>query len=212
MNDPSFQSIREFLAILRRAKGPAGSVKLRAHHWSPSETARDVGTKKKIITAPSSGSGSGRYDGVLQIGEIIEFVGQSPRSGFVHLYDLGTSGTVMRLAPSQEYPDNHVEKDVEFTIPSARICPLPPGETWRVSGPTTAMTGEPERLLVLVTQPDGAYAIEDLHPGLRGRDLYTRSAKGIPRGFANRPTAPVPGLFHLRPDEYDYGLIELEVA
>jgi hypothetical protein len=212
----SFQAIKEFLSMLHSAKGELGSVRLKALHWEPSENARDVGTKKKVITAGSAcgSSGTCRYDGVLRIGEIIEFVITSPRSGFVHLYDLGTSGTVLRLGPSQEYPDNRVEKDVEFTIPSARICPLPAGQTWQVTGPTTAATGEPERLLVLVTQEDGAIAIEDLHPGLTGRDLYTRSAKGLPgvRGFAAKPKVDIPGLFRLAPDQYDFGLIELQVA
>jgi Domain of unknown function (DUF4384) len=214
--DRSFEVIHELLTILRRTKGETGRVQLRAHHWLSSADARDVGTRKKVIHAasPESGPKLGQYDGVLQIGETIEFVATSTRGGFVHLFDFGTSGTLFKLGPSLEHPNNRVEKDVEFTIPSPGTCPLPDGQTWQVSGPTTAVSGQPERLLVLVTDLDGGISIEDLHPQLKGRELYTRSAKGFPSrpGFVGRPRVDVPRLFQLSSDQFEYGLIELEVA
>jgi hypothetical protein len=128
----SFQIITDFVAMLRRRKGEVGRVELRAHHWPHATNARDVGTRKKVITAgsPVMGTEPRRFDGVLEIGEILEFVATSPRSGFVHLFDFGTSGTVLKLGPSVEYPQNRVEANVEFTIPSPLICPLPNDQSW----------------------------------------------------------------------------------
>ena len=222
----SFEAVRALTQMLWHVKGKAGTVVLKAHHSHAGGQTRNIITSKNIVVTKHKPSGSPTGsgfaptaepvwndgpDGVLVIGEVVEFKICSSTSGYVHLFDIGTSGTVLKLGPSKEYPNNRIEAGVEITVPSPKICLLPHGQFWQVAGPTTAETGEPERLLVLVTQDDVELQIEDLHPGLVGRDLYTRSVKARP-SFSAVPRVQAPTLFQAPQEWFEYGLVEMAVA
>ncbi len=218
--------IRTLLKSIHSVKGPVGGLKLHARHWKP-----EAPSTRGVIAAgtldppdsnqtsepcPSAGDtlseGKGKWDGKLQVGEYIEFFGASPRSGHIHLFNLGTSGTCTKLAPSQEHPDNFVAPGSDFKLPSAQHLArevLPEGY-FHVTEPVSAEHGEPERLLVILTIDDIDLQIEDLHDKLEGRDLLTRSVSRGP-SFGGPAKKGKTKLFRMPSERWEYGLLEMEV-
>lgn len=213
--------IRTVLHTIREVKGPP-HVELHALHWSPDNPAtRDViATGSPVAPEPESdapaenGEQSHRknIDGVLEVDEIIEFIGKSPCNGYIHLFNLGTSGTCLKLAPSREHPDNYIAAETKFRLPSEKHLSRNalPGGAFRVTGPTTRQGGEPERLLAIITAEDIVLQIEDLHPKLEGRDLLTRCA-GRGASFGGEPKKDRPELFCIPPEKWEYGLLQMRV-
>ncbi len=198
--------IASLLESLRQVKGPHGRIRIHACHWLP-----DKPEARGIIAAGTGAAG--RWDGALRIGESVEFAGTAPRPGHLHLFDLGTSGTCIKLMPSKEFPDNLVQAGEEFRIPSELRLAAErlPGGAFRVVGPASAECGKPERLLAIITQDDADLQIEDLHPKLRGRDLLTRCAARGP-AFTGPPRVDTAKLFRIPPERWDCGVLELEVV
>lgn len=223
--------VRTLLESIRQAKGPAGRVTVHAFHWSVANGAcRGIIASRGIEAAgapaapppppdfPDGGESPepplrGRWDGVLRAGEDIEFAGRSPRDGCLHLFNLGLSGTCVKLAPSAEHPNSRVRKGEVFRVPSDALLSARrlPRRRFVVLDRLTADHGEPDRLLVIVTADDEVLQLEDLHPKLIGRDLLTRCpSRGA--GFAGPPHVGLARLFALPPERWDYGLLEMEVV
>jgi len=152
------------------------------------------------------------YDDVLSVGEYVHVEGRSPVDGYLHLFNLGTSGACLKLAPSQEFPDNRVDAGQVFEVPSPQFVgndKFPKG-VWEECGPTTAAAGQPERILFLLTRENISLEIADLHPQLQGRDLYTpRGSRGA--GFSGPVKRERAKLFQLDPDDWEYGLLSFNV-
>lgn len=221
--------ILTLLDMIERAKGTLPAVELCCIHRFPAARP-EVAVSRGLTYAgdprvelhpvehvhiddrpPEDTLGTGR-DGVLRIGEFVRFEGRSPVDGYVHLFNLGTSGTCVKLAPSDAFPDNHVPARRVFEMPSDQFVgdDVFPDGIWPEEGPTTFETGHPERLLVIVTCDNISLELEDLHPRLCGRDLYEQRAARGP-GFAGPVQTGRPKLFQLDPARWEYGLIALNV-
>jgi len=213
-------AIKAFLAELRQIKGDAGRVSLEAHHWHR----QTPHTRDLIVTGninrpsmpmgglqPTAGPTSRLVDGILQLGELVEFQGVAPNAGYVHLFNLGTSGTVYKLGPSRQYPHNRVERGERFILPSARLFQSQTGGPWIMQPPTTQKCGEPERILTILTTDDTDLQITDLHPKLVGRDVYTPCPSRGP-SFAAAARVDVAKLFSIPTERWEYGLLELGVT
>ena len=208
--------ITTLLRSIRQVKGPHGRVKLHAIHWRPdAPDARGIiaAGSRGIVPAGTLDTPPVQWDGTLHIGESVEFTGASPVTGYLHLFNLGTSGTCVKLCPSREYPANAVEAGQQFAIPSKQRLDgeRPPDGAFNVSGPPSSQAGHPERLLAIVTVDDTDLQIEDLHPRLVGRDLLTRVAARGP-SFSGPPRVGTAKLFRIPPDRWHYALLEMEVA
>ncbi|MFW6161705.1 MAG: hypothetical protein ACODAJ_02995, partial [Planctomycetota bacterium] len=119
----------------------------------------------------------------------------------------------LKLAPSAEHPRNRVRAGEVFRVPSDALLGarhLPRGR-FVVLDRLTADTGEPDRLLAIVTRDDVVLHLADLHPKLLGRHLLS-PCPGRAAGFAGRPRVGVARLFTLPPEAWDYGLLEMEVV
>ena len=220
--DEGHAVITTLLGSVRQVKGPVGRVALRAWHGSPRGEGRERAILSRgwrgVVAAGAPGAperpSPGRWDGVLHVREWITFEGRSPRAGHLHLFNLGTSGTCVKLAPSEEHPANAVAAGASFRLPSEDLLSAESlgrsGRFW-VTGPPSSRHGQPERLLVVVTEPDVDLQLEDLHPKLLGRDLLTRCAGRGP-AFGGRARVDKAKLFRIPPEQWDYGLLEMRVA
>lgn len=224
-----------FLQALRHARGPAGAIELCAFHWMPGTRAEkgiiatrgfcaagalDFAGQDGHRRQPPAETGTPgcprhaaerRWDGAVAVGEMVTFSGIASRTGFVHLFNLGTSGCCHKLAPSMEYPDNRVAAGERFELPSERLLDagLLDWGGFQVREPVSSECGHPDRILVLITDEDVDIQIEDLHPNLAGGDLLTRSASRGP-GFSDPARADVAKLFRMPAVSWDYGLLEME--
>jgi len=219
-----FGAIMTLLQMLHASKGETGRVSLHALHWLPdSPQTRDVIAAKtsglnKIASGVSAADCAKResqesWDGMLRVGEVMTFRGRSPCAGYLNLFNLGTSGTCVKLAPSMEYPGNFVACGEEFCLPSSKLFDEPTmlfHGGFRATPPATSHTGHPERLLVIITQDDIDLQLEDLHPKLLGRDLLTRCPARGP-SFTGPARTDTAKLFHIPSSRWDYGLLEMEL-
>ncbi|MBP7053432.1 MAG: DUF4384 domain-containing protein [Phycisphaerae bacterium] len=219
--------IEFFLEMLRVTKGPEGAVDLCVIHCPPELPASrgfvaggayrpGAGGNSDLpdtpgTLPPSDGSITWEQTEFLSVGEYVEFHGKMPCDGYVHLFNLGTSGRCAKLFPSREYPNNFEPAGAVFWVPSKRHCDIPVAK-FTEDGPTTAETGKPERLLAIVTHDDVVLQIEDLHPRMAGYDVFSRCPT---RGSAVvGPIIRKPKLFDgekIRPEHWEYGLLEMEV-
>lgn len=224
--------ILTLLETIEHSKGPVGRIELCCMHWRPERprlkavaTSRgvtyagdpsvDASLAEHLVAAaaPSQEPLAAGRDDKLAVGEYVRFEGRSPVDGYLHLFNLGTSGACLKLAPSEEFPDNRVAAGRVFELPSPQFVgndSFPKG-IWEELGPATAETGHPERILFILTRDDIELGIEDLHPKLRGRDLYTpRGSRGP--GFTGTVKRERAKLFRLDPAAWEYGLLSLDVV
>jgi len=218
--------------MIEQSKGTVGKVRLCCLHWLPKEpggksaiaargltwagdpavSQHPATTLEEKETPPEDNLREGR-DGRLTVGEHIRFEGVSPMTGYVHLFNLGTSGKCIKLAPSEECPNNRIEAGRVLELPSEQFVRMSDFKNgvWFEEGPTTAEAGHPERILAIVTREDIELECEDLHPDLESHRLYTaRGARGP--GFGGPVQRNRARLFQLPPDSWEYGLISLEVT
>lgn len=229
------QEIHNLIQSVRQLKGPHGNIELSAEHWYPDNK---YGTRGLIMSrgiCPAGTPGNEKpvqdyldppgndkpdpssesepdCDGSLKVGEMVAFSGISYRTGYVHLFNFGTSGTCLKLAPSREYPDNRVVAGEKFRLPSESLLSSRElrAEGFPVDGPVSPVYGQPERLMVIVTSDDIDIQVKDLNPKLTGRDLLTRCAsRGA--GFSMPPRKDVSKIFQLEPGKWDFGLLEMDV-
>ncbi len=216
--EPGHVAIATLLAGLRHAKPDGERIDLFAVRWTvDAPSARTafaaLGQVLPESLAASRVTETGPWDGRLQIGDRMEFHGRMPFAGHVHLFNLGTSGTCAKLAPSPAFPEGAEVHGHAFRIPAA-----PPGGIealaseggFTVTGPGTRETGEPERLLAIVTVDEIDLRLEDLHPRLVGRRPGARSIDSGP-GFAGPARAESTGLFRLEAARWEYGLLSMEI-
>ncbi len=216
-----------FLQMLREAKGPRGIIELCVIHCSPrlpitrgfvaGGTYRPGGSSELPETPgtlpPPDADGPITWEETdfLKVGEYIEFHGKMPCDGYLHLFNLGTSGRCMKLFPSNKHPNDLERAGAVFWVPSKSRCDIPVVE-FIEKGPTTAEMGKPERLLTIVTHDRIHLQIEDLHPDMVGHDVFDGYPSRGP-GFSGGPILRKPGFLggRIRPEQWEYGLLEMEV-
>lgn len=201
------ESILRFIQKLVSHKGRAMEARIEAEMWTPGQQSRSAFNNRGFCNpadydiAPerpaylASDSEPDYYkDGVLIIGQNLRLTVNSPRDGWLHLFNLGTSGVCETLSsePLQVY------KGEPKGIPDED-----PNQGYPVLPPTSGQHGQPERLLVLVTDSDYALSLQDLDPDLR----HQTGTRGT---FAAPPTTERPRLFRLPLDTWDYCLLEWE--
>lgn len=224
--------ILTLLDMIEKTKGTVGQVPLCCLHWFPAELSkRGLVTSRGITFAgdltvedhPASNLESGETplgdflsesrDGDLSVGAHVRFEGYSPVMGYVHLFNLGTSGQCVKLAPSEMCPKNWLEAGEIFELPSEQFVRMEdfPEGVWVEEGPATAATGQPERMLIIVTRYDIELECEDLHPDLQQRQLYA-SRGASTSGFGGPVRRNRAKLFELEPDQWEYGVLSLNVV
>ncbi len=190
------QAVENFLTALRALKGPPGRVALRAEFRHEARGLR--GAFADSAAGGSRPEAASHYDGVLPLGGHVRFQVTMPAGGALSLFNLGSSGTCVLLYPPFGQP-------APVMAPGA-VLHLPLQEPWfRVTGPATAVSGQPDRLLALVSRTPRQLTVADLDPRLTQR-FAPRGA-----GFAGAPRLARPLLFTLEPDQWDYGLLEFEI-
>jgi hypothetical protein len=114
----------------------------------------------------------------------------------------------MKLFPSQNRPANTVSPVDIFELPSPRVFPGYPD--FGIAKPTTAESGEPQRLLAILTLDDIDLQCDDLHPRLVNRDALGALRRGP--GFSGPCGATTSRLLLLDPARWEYGLVELNIV
>ncbi len=215
--------IRSFLKTVEQLKGVTGAVELHLVHWMPGGGERGVicrdaaalsAAGPKAKPAPQGTTGEPpimQRDGALRVGEYVEVEGGVPCGGYLHLFNFGTSGTCLKLAPSAEFPDNAVRAGQVFHIPSDQFLARAALPEWREMGPLTAETGHREYLFAVLTADDVDLQLKDLHAKLQGRDLLSRSPSRGP-SFHGQVSPNRPKLFCLDKDRWEYGLVTADVV
>ena len=90
----------------------------------------------------------------LRVGDELALRVRSPRSGYLHLFNAGTSGVVTRLFPSAAFAGvgNWVEGGEWHTAPGDLVpAALFPCGAWIENGPLTEDTGMRERFVAILT-------------------------------------------------------------
>ena len=220
MND-GHRYILSFLHNLHQIKGPHGVIELNAYHWftngneacNPSaqnllEECKLNHDQMRETRRPPDGV---QVDGILHQGELIEFEITSIKEGYIHLFSFGTDAHCIKLAPTNQCPDNFLTAGQIFCLPSRRIisgCDQPPGY-FQVTGPVSSDNYQKERLVAIMTYREEDLQINDLHLGLWQRVTLKRGFKG---NSTNRGIKIIkPKLFRLPIHVWDYGLLELEI-
>jgi hypothetical protein len=209
MND-SVIAIHSLLNQIQTDKGEIGRVEILCTHWRPENAGeRGIIAAKPIPKANTSKSATNK---IIQVGEYCEFEGVSPINGYLHLFNFGTSGYCLKLAPSMEYQNNYIDRNAPFRLPSEQFLSrkIFDAGVWREGGPTTTETGQLEQLLIIATRDDIDLQIEDLHPKLLGNDLLTRCSSRGP-SFSGSVKTGVSKLFRLPLESWEYGLLQMEV-
>jgi hypothetical protein len=217
--DDSHTYVRTLIRDVRAQKGPCGKVALFCVHGFPHRPASRgiIGGRGLVAPGgpddplPSTTVGTQppkshriegcEVDGSLRIGEHIFFRCRSPIGGFVHFYNLGTSGTCLRLDPPPGCQPRPIHGGEEFRIPSAQSR----AGSISIVPPPSSLHQEPERFLLIVTSDPVDLPCTELHRKLadRGESL----ARGGPVGPVRVDRAR---LFGLDSDSWEYGLLELD--
>ena len=185
-------------------KGLPGRVSLQAR-LIPGPAAAD--SAPTADSSPNDGCPAGKRDTVFSVGEYVRLVVRSPIDGYLHIFDLGTDGTCDRLIPSPRHCDNRVVSGREHSFPEnlPEDIGWPMPGSFELQGPTSAASGQPNRLLAVVTADDLTMDARHVHPALQQRVRSTREVgKPQVRFESSR-------LLNLPPERWEYGLLELEV-
>lgn len=116
----------------------------------------------------------------LRLGHELHVVVTTPRRGYLHLFNLGSSGEVRRMLPRPGEPPAALE-------PGRAHLALPaPGQPWVEKGP---LNGHPERVLAVVTAEAKAVPASSLHPSFSDA-AFTRGGFSAPVVDAVLPAWP----------------------
>ena len=216
------KTILNFVNSLRAVKS-SERVKLEAVIVSHAKENPGAGTRTRSVDNKNrlkarlekkGQAGSSRdkvqWDGSIQAGEYYTIKGFSPRSGYVHLFNLGTSGTVAKLTPTELGEDNRVESERSFLLPSEKLIDLAKGRGFGVSMSAQYEHVQPERLLVIVTNEDREVNAEDLDP-LFENLMRPNQTVGRKRGGIDIDCGAVSAIFEWPAESWEYGLLELEL-
>lgn len=100
---------------------------------------------------------SGRVEAVsaIRVGNELHVIVHSPRRGYLHLFNLGSSGDALRMLPRAD------EQPVLLEPGQAHLASPVPSQPWIEKGP---VNGFPERVLAVITSERKALPPSCLHP------------------------------------------------
>ncbi|MCF7945060.1 MAG: DUF4384 domain-containing protein [Spirochaetia bacterium] len=158
----------------------------------------------KVKTEIPEGSDHEKRDTpYLKIGEEYTIRLFSHRSGYVHVFNLGSSGSVEKMFPSGGglgKSANHIAADIPLIISNYS------GNTgWEEMGPESAAAGNPEGILVVLTKDDVTLREHNLHI-----DLNRYAAKGT-RGGLGKESQGISELYSKPEEEIAFGYYAFEV-
>jgi hypothetical protein len=225
------RAILTFLELVRKHKGPS-LVHLKVGGRSGVSTEDDgrggsrsagadfsYSNKASRPPAPAGSDALSTADATLFLKEGVAFTGLSPVAGYVHVFDLGTSGTCCLLAPSEDFPDNRVEANQPFHLPSDKFLSAEAldSDWFPVGGPVSAEYGSLDYLFVVVSQDESLNLdVKDLDPALKARQILPpRDTRGDgPQrspGFGRPVEHGRSRLFALPKDSWHYGVLAMEI-
>jgi len=134
----------------------------------------------------------------LRVGDDLHVVVDAPVSGYLWMFNLGSSGEVSQIVPDRMQPASRVNAGQSYLVSTgAAIAPVssepPPVSPWVEQGP---VNGFPERILAIVTAENTPLAASSLHPAWSGsRPAPNRPAAGFgaPRIEATLGARPTHG-------------------
>ncbi|MDO5675841.1 MAG: DUF4384 domain-containing protein [bacterium] len=204
-------AIVNFLKMVKEAKGEQPRIAMQARYKKREESGargsfatgfagRDAGTSKQgQANAPGADTGQNpagresRFDGALYIGETVSFSVHTPASGYLRLFNFGSSGRCLRLFPNNGEPSFFRQGQL-LAIPAQ-------GRWFDVNGPATDVSGYPDRLFALLLDRDVIYDLAGLDPRLEA------GSRGSFGGEVRRSRSP---LFEMPSANWEYGLLEYE--
>ncbi len=212
-------AINSLLKQLESCKTPSITLKNRIVRSSQSATSEGGRARGVTNTPVSAAQGtkmpqepSAHVDiPFAHRGDEVAFSGVATRNGYIHLFNLGISGTCLKLSPSAMFPENGVQRNDVFHLPSPKLLDsraLDGASGFRVYGQTTEETGRLDFLLVLILDSsfgDTDLQLSDLHPDLKARSLL--QSRG---GFGGAVKVSRSKLFQ-QPELWDYGLLRMRV-
>jgi hypothetical protein len=178
------ESIARVLSSLGSAQPATVMVRLLA--WTKNQPG---GVAEALRTSPEGSRG-------LHIGDEIHVVVQPPVAGFLHVFNLGSSGEVSLLIPAGDASPVKVEAHQPYLVstdgPVAAVtAEEPPMSPWIEEGP---VNGYAERILAVVTASSAPLPACELHAAWSGAPTARPSAVGfgapqIEATLAARPPA-----------------------
>ena len=139
-----------FISVMESLRSGAEgtiSVSMEAARHSDGYASRDLMPARRK-------EGGSTADGVVHIGDRLTLRLKSPRSGYLTLFNFGTSGGVSKIFPHPAFGTvrNLIEAGKVYMLPGELMpaSALPDGE-WEELGPTTSSTGFPERVVAVLT-------------------------------------------------------------
>lgn len=136
----------------------------------------------------------------LRLGETYAIRITSTVSGYLYVFNLGTSGAIAKMFPNS-HVDNHVLAGVEFAVHNDFL------ETgWYEAGPITAHLGYSECFLLILTTTPKTIFLSDLHI-----DLAKETENRITRGSLGKETDGFSALFSQTDGSVHVGVYQFEV-
>jgi len=213
------ERIRLVLAKLSAAQNPQIRLRLFSRASDGSRVVRGL-----LNTAPGAGSAAPRpvdesalppdfrpagpeWAASLRPGEELHVVVDTPRSGYLHLFNLGTSGEVSKLLPEPGVRALVAAGRAYLASPGAGVTAFfpegPRAEPWVEHGPAN---GFAERVLAVVTTEDRPLSASRLHPAW-GEAAYAGFLAAS--GFAVASIEPVLGAWPA--SAWSWGYCEIPV-
>lgn len=210
-------NIETFVQQLTGIKAPSDDLEITIAYTQKSSP----GVRGHISTRQAGRPGShqdqqsptAHTHGTLTIGDSFDIRCRMRIPGYLHLFNLGSSGCCAPLYPEAGDNDIRFSPDEEIILPrNSRY----PGDGFTVSGPATAECGGLDRLLLIHTVDKQRIAVEDLSPALhtRGNNRGQRAGTAAARaaGFADNVPEDDPLFFEsVRDHEWQYILLAYQV-
>jgi hypothetical protein len=140
----------------------------------------------------------------LNIGEEYTIRLFSHRSGYVHVFNLGSSGSVEKMFPNTAGVPGKSANRITADIPLL-VSNFSGNTGWEEMGPESAVAGNPEGLLVVLTKDDVTLHEQHLHI-----DLNQYAAKGT-RGGLGEESQGISELYSKPEEEIAFGYYAFEV-
>ena len=97
---------------------------------------------------------SGKRKGVLRIGDKMTLRLKSPRSGYLTLFNIGTSGRVSKIFPHPAFgtTQKRIDAGRVYMLPGELMpADVLPDGVWKETGPLSQLNGLPESVVAIVT-------------------------------------------------------------
>lgn len=163
-----------------------------------------VGARDLLAGVAVRPSTEGERD-VLRIGDRLTLTLRSARKGYLTLFNLGSSGRVLKMFPNAAFgtTTNLIEANRLYSLPGELMDArnLKDG-FWGETGPVSAETGQPERVLAILTD-DPVDLSEEALGGVA-------SSIGTRGGFA-AVEEKISSIFALREGTWCHGFVEARV-